>query len=47
LAVSGISSPAAEPPGDDPAARPSSQRSSLEMVHWTISPAFGGPLFTH
>jgi hypothetical protein len=28
-----------------PAPRPSSGRSSLEMVHWTISFAFGEPLF--
>src|SRR5262249_7717015 len=51
-AVLGSSSPAAAhsasvwAPGG-PAARPSSRRSSLEMVHWTISSAFGGPFLTH
>jgi hypothetical protein len=30
----------------DPAARLSSRRSSLEMIHWIISFAFGKPLLT-
>ena len=30
-----------------PAPRPSSGRSSFEMVHRIISPGFGGPLRTH
>jgi hypothetical protein len=30
-----------------PAARLCSRRSSLEMVHWTISFAYGEPLLTH
>jgi hypothetical protein len=34
-------------PRGDPAARLSSRRSSLEMVHWTISFACGEPLLTH